>query len=288
VEAPEAVTYDASAGQNPQYGASLHYWLKTEPKGDVTLSILDAGGAVVRTVKGAKNVGVNRVWWNLRFEPTKEVRMRTSPLYAPEMTVGPEGRRSPDVGRVSLLAPPGNYTVKLSVGGQEFSQTLEVRKDPNSGGSEAEIAEQTKLLIDLQGDLNAAVEIVNAVEAVRGQLVSLRNLIGADTAKAAVNTAADSLDQKLVAVEETLVQLRVTGRGQDQIRWPIQTGGRLVYLANEVGGSDFAPTTQQREVAQVLKGEVQAARGRFELVMKEVTAFNAMLAERNVSGVIIR
>jgi len=288
VEAPEAVTYDASAGQNPQYGASLHYWLKTEPKGDVTVSIVDPGGAVVRTITGTKTAGVNRVWWNLRFEPTKEARMRTSPLYAPEITVGPEGRRSPDVGRVSLLAPPGNYTVKLSVGGQEFSQTLEVRKDPNSGGSEAEIAEQTKLLIDLQGDLNAAVEIVNAVEAVRGQLVSLRNLIGADTAKAAVNTAADSLDQKLVAVEETLVQLRVTGRGQDQIRWPIQTGGRLVYLANEVGGSDFAPTTQQREVAQVLKGEVQAARGRFEQVTKEVAAFNAMLAERKVSGVIIR
>jgi hypothetical protein len=177
---------------------------------------------------------------------------------------------------------------KLAVGGQEFSQPLEVRKDPNSGGSEAEITEQTKLLTDLQGDLNAAVEIVNAVEVVRGQLVSLRNLIGADTAKAAVKTAADSLDQKLVAVEETLVQLRVTGRGQDQIRWPIQTGGRLVYLANEVGGSDFAPTMQQREVAQVLKGEVQAARGRFEQVMKEVAAFNAMLAERKVSGVIIR
>jgi hypothetical protein len=214
--------------------------------------------------------------------------MRTSPLYAPEITVAPEGRRAPDVGRVSLLAPPGNYTVRLAVGGQEFSQKLEVRKDPNSGGSAAEIAEQAKLLTDIQGDLNAAVEMVNAIEAVRGQLVALRHLIGADTAKAAVKLAADSLDQKLVAVEETLVQPRVTGRGQDQIRWPIQTGGRLVYLANQIGSSDFAPTTQQREVAQVLKGEVQAARGRFEQAMKEVAAFNAMLAERKVGGIVVR
>ena len=32
---------DPTAGQNPPYGASINYYLRTPPAGDVTVSILD-------------------------------------------------------------------------------------------------------------------------------------------------------------------------------------------------------------------------------------------------------
>ena len=112
---PVAVDYDPTAGQNPPYGASINYYLKSVPSGDVKIRIEDAQGQIVRTLTGTKTVGINRVNWDLRGEQTKEVRLRTSPAYAPEVRNGNEGwRLAPDGARLSLLMPPGTYTVKLS------------------------------------------------------------------------------------------------------------------------------------------------------------------------------
>ena len=114
---PVTMPDDPSAGQNPPYGAAISYYLKSAPTGDVKLVIQDANGQTVRTINGTKNVGVNRVTWDLRTEQTKEVRLRTSPAYAPEIRNGAEGwRLAPDGPRSSVLMPPGNYTVKLTVG----------------------------------------------------------------------------------------------------------------------------------------------------------------------------
>src|SRR5262249_55222290 len=80
--------------------------------------------------------GINRFWWNLRSEPGTEMKLRTSPLYAPDVKVGPEGwRPASGANRLSLLAPPGTYTVTLTVGEAKLSQKLNVLKDPHSGGT---------------------------------------------------------------------------------------------------------------------------------------------------------
>jgi hypothetical protein len=109
-------------GQNPPYGAAINYYLKAAAR-DVSIKITDAQGQTVQTIRGTRTPGINRVWWNLRTENSKEIRLRTSPLYAPEVRVNNEGWRPlPEGGRMTVLAPPGSYTVKLSVDGQELSQ----------------------------------------------------------------------------------------------------------------------------------------------------------------------
>ena len=35
-------------------------------------------------------------------------------------------------------------------------------------------------------------------------------------------------------MEEELTQLRITGRGQDLIRYPVRIAGRLVFLSNDM------------------------------------------------------
>src|SRR4029450_5812614 len=122
-------TYDdPTVGENPKYGASINYYFKTAPQGNVTLSILDQKGEVVRTLTGTKSIGLNRTYWDLRSEPTKEVRMRASPMYAPKARPGPDGTRpAAAAGQNTMLMPPGAYTVKLSAGGRELSQSLVVR-----------------------------------------------------------------------------------------------------------------------------------------------------------------
>jgi photosystem II stability/assembly factor-like uncharacterized protein len=287
VEGPFAPWYDPSAGQNPPYGAAIDYWIKAESKDSVSLSIQD-GSTVVRTLKGTARPGLNRVWWDLRFEQSKEAKLRTAPRAAPDQAVPAEGRNAPDGARLALLAPPGTYTVKLTALGQEATQRLEVRKDPGSGGSEEEIRVQTALLTDIRADLDTVVGMVNSIEGTRSQLVALRNTLAADSGMAGIRSDADSLEQKLIGVEEALTQLKLTGRGQDDVRYPMKLMGRLSWLAEGIGGSDFAPTQQQREVQQLLRTEVRAARARLDaLLQKEVAGFNEKLRQRNVANIFI-
>ncbi|HSB53790.1 MAG TPA: hypothetical protein VLD58_05515, partial [Gemmatimonadales bacterium] len=213
VEPPFAVAHDPSAGSNPPTGASLSYWLKTDSKDSVSITISDGGGTVIRTMQGPAKAGVNRVWWDLRHENTKEARLRTAPLYAPELAPGPDGRTAPDGYRLNMLAPPGTYTVRLKAAGQDLSQKLELRKDPNSGGSEAEILAQTALLKEIAGQLDSVVTMINTIESVRGQLVGLKNTLAGDSTRKDLVAGADSLDKKLTGVEGELTQLLETGRG---------------------------------------------------------------------------
>jgi len=73
-EQPAAVSSDPTAGVNPPYGADINYYLKAAPKEkeEVKLVISDSSGKTVRTVDGKKEVGINRVWWDLRYEPTNK------------------------------------------------------------------------------------------------------------------------------------------------------------------------------------------------------------------------
>ncbi len=172
--------------------------------------------------------------------------------------------------------------MKLKVSGQESSEPLVVRKDPNSGGSEEEIQTQTKALVGLQGDLGAAVDVINRIELMRSQLQSLRALVPAD-----IRAAADSLEKRLSGVEDDLFDLRLTGRGQDDVRWPTKLAGQITYLAQGIASSDFAPAAQQNEVQQLLEGQLKTVRGRFAtLVNQDLAQLNALLKQRNIGNVV--
>ena len=283
ITSPNAMTDDPTAGQNPPYGAAINYWVKTAQTDSATITVVDASGQAVRTFKGPAKAGFNRAWWDLRNDQSKETKLRTPPAYAPDVPLGTGGTRpAPGLGRLSLLMPPGTYTVKLTVGGQEFSQPLVVRKDPNSGGSEEEIQAQLKVLTALQGDLNAVVDVINQIESVRSQLQGLRQVLPAE-----VRGGADSLDRKFSDVETDLHDVRLTGRGQDDVRWPTRLAGQIVYLAQGIASSDFAPTTQQLAVQQLLEDQLKVVRTRLDgLVNQDLAQFNARLRERNVGNVV--
>jgi hypothetical protein len=286
VELPMAAVYDPVSGQNPQYGATINYWLKSA-KDSVSITILDQSGKIVRTLRDLpKAAGINRTTWNLQLERSKEALVRTPPLYAPHVRAELAGRPSPSLGRVGLLALPGRYTVRLRVGEQELTQPLEVRRDPNTTSGEQDLQVQAALTAELQTELDRVVDMVNTIEAVRVQLATLKAIAPGDRA---VGAAADSLEQKFIAVEEQLTQLRVTGRGQDLIRYPAKTGEKLVYLINDIGSTDLAPTTSQREVGTVLQQRVRAARSELDQVInRDLEAFNRSLREKGLGGIVAK
>ncbi len=281
---PMAMPNDPSDGENPPIAAAINYWVGTPPDGEVTVRIENSAGETIRTLSGPAEVGINRIWWNFRSEPSTPVRLRTKPLYADWVDLGDDGWRSGG-GQITVLEPPGTYTVVLEVDGREQRQSLTVLKDPHSEGSEADIAEQVALVREMQADANDAAIVVNEIEWIRRQLDDLGDVLESRGETDLVDAAAE-LDGTLIATEERLMQLWTTGTGQDGVRWPIKALGRLTYLAGTVATADFPPSDQQREVYAVLKERLETAHAEYlALIENDVPAFNRMLQQRGLAPI---
>ncbi|MEO5568735.1 MAG: sialidase, partial [Gemmatimonadaceae bacterium] len=215
-EARWAIGEDLTAGDDPPYGASLNFWLKSDAKDSVTLTFTDAAGEVWRTMKVAGKAGVNRAWWDLMSDQAPQTKVRTPALHAPVKGIGYEAKPAPWIDRFAMLVPPGTYMVRLSAGAQTASQRLEVLKDPNYPASDSDIAADIAATKAVRADIHDAVDAINTVQAVRAQLQTLRDLLKDDPKAADLRAAADSLERKFIAQEEYLRQIRVTGRGQDR------------------------------------------------------------------------
>ena len=313
VENPEAVFYDPTAGRNPPYGAAINFYLKSklEEKDRLRLTITDARGKAVREIEchapkeGAAEPangsagedapceakpGINRFWWNLQFERGTEIKLRTSPLYAPDVKLGAEGwRAAPDASRLSLLAPPGTYTVTLTLGEENSSQNLKVLKDPHSTGTEGDIRTQTQFLSGLLDEMNGIAQSVNQIESIRAQVTELEKQLGTDDGAKAIAKVAEDLSGKLTNVEGKVLQLRQTGKGQDADRWPQMLASKIAYLAQQAGSSDFPPTTQQIAVGEELKKQAEQFEQEFQQIMAtDVASFNAVLREKKISNIIVK
>jgi photosystem II stability/assembly factor-like uncharacterized protein len=324
VAQPFGVFSDPTAGHNPPYGVPLNFYLKSKlaEKDRLRITISDASGKTVRDLEchapeldGAQRQrgggaaaagegeggpagprcearpGINRVWWDLRSEPSTEIRLRTPPIYVPDFPLGREGwRPAPWVNRISLLEPPGTYTLTLALGEEKSTQKLTVMKDPHSTGSEADIQAQLQLVSMLRDQMNVLAEGVNQVESVRAQIAALEKQLGTDDASKAIRKAADDLAEKLTAAEGKVLQLKATGRGQDDVRYTPMLVQKIGYLASQVASSaDFPPTQQQLEVGQQLKQQGGQSRQEMQqLLDKEVAAFNAMLREKNIANIIVK
>jgi photosystem II stability/assembly factor-like uncharacterized protein len=291
VTEPMIMFEDWTHGENPPFGAAINYWLGSEPEGDVEIRIADASGETIRTLNASRHVGINRLWWDFRGEPGTLIKLRTKPLYAdwypmPDQGWRPGGGGSFLGGGTAVLQPPGTYTVTLSVDGEDVgNQQLTVLKDPNSEGSLADIQAQTALVEEVVGELEDAAAIVNQIELIRRQLYDLKPVLSEGGDAEDLISGADELDAKLIEVEEQLLQLKNTG--PDGVRWPAMVIGRLRYLIGNVTNADFAPTDQQREVLEVLRGQLRDAGAQLEALLEgDVAAFNRMLQERGLTPVI--
>jgi photosystem II stability/assembly factor-like uncharacterized protein len=289
ITVPMAMFDDPSAGEDPPYGASLNYWLDTTVEGDVKLRISSTAGDVVRTLDGSKNEGINRVWWDLEGEPSTQIKLRTKPTYADWVELGPDGWREASLGRISILQPPGTYQVTLLVGDEEKgTQSLRVLKDPHSEGTEEDIRLQTEMVAALKADLNDAAESINEIEWIRKQLEDVQGLASEVGGNAeAIVASAEELSGTFLAVEEKIYQVKLTGTGQDRVRWPTKIAGRIAYLAGAVAVADFRPTDQHREVHEVLKGRLASAKQELQqLKDNDLPAFNRTLEENGLPKVV--
>ncbi len=290
---PMSMPDDPTEGRNAPYGADLTFWLKSVPpdsdRAGTKIVISDAAGKLVRTLDVGKTAvaGVNRVWWDLRMDPTAEITLRTKALYAPDSILAADNtRKFPTQASIAVLVPPGTYTVTLIAGGVERTSPLVVRKDPNTVGTDEDLAAQTKTMLSIRGNTNAVAKVINTAESVRAQLASWRTATG-NRADAEVKASAEALEKQIVEIEARMVNLTATGRGQDFLRTPGQMIDKLTHLADVVSYADFAPTESQLQVDAKLTQEIAHDREQMEGVLaRTLASFNAMLRERQLGAIV--
>lgn len=289
ITAPFAMFDDQSDGDNPPPGASINYWLSADAKDSLLITVKDASNNVVRKLYHHGKAGVNRLWWDLREDPSTEIVMRNKPLHAEWITLNDKrAMKAPSAPKgYAPLVIPGDYTITLKVGDKEYSQPLKVLKDPNSEGTDADIIAQKNALNEIKKDLSNAADVINQLEWLRRQAADLKS-ISEDQKNSEVTKAIETMEKKLIEVEGELIQLKITPQGQGAIRWPAQVVEKLEYLGGAIETADFAPADQHKEVQQVLEKRLQDSQTKFnQLLEKDLPAFQDLLKKNNFNGPII-
>jgi hypothetical protein len=270
--------------------AEIVYTVKTAPTEPVRVEILDADGAVIRTIEAPGRAGRNRIVWDLRYDSPKQVAFRTTPPDNPHIWEEPrfKGKDTRPVLHWGIegaqvtgpIVTPGRYGVRIRIGGQSFTRSIEVHKDPSIGASGADLLASTAMQIRIRDDMNAAADMVNNLEVLRRQI---EDDLKANVGKAEAERALHDIDEKLLAVELRLVS-RTEMHSDD--KWYVESYKvyqNLIWLNGVVnsgagdvaGGADDRPTDASIGVLDGLSKELNAARAAYRAaVERDVPAFN--------------
>ena len=107
--------------------AAIHFYLKDQPSGRVTIEVSSLDGEQSFTEEFAANQGINRYFWNLRMTPE-----------GGPQAAGRGGRGGGFGGRGfrGFRPPPvaaGTFRVRLTVDGRTYEGSVAVREDPDLG-----------------------------------------------------------------------------------------------------------------------------------------------------------
>ncbi|MBZ5703917.1 MAG: hypothetical protein LAN63_01025 [Acidobacteriia bacterium] len=281
-------------GDNPPNGAILDYYLKSAASTPITLEILDSEGVLVRRYASDDKVaavdekslqiplywihpmqplsataGMHRFVWDLHY---------TSPLPA-------SARRSRRSGVDGPWAPPGQYTVRLTVEGKAYTQPLALGMDPRVKATPADLEMQFKLA---QQSAMALAEVSLAFAQASGITEQVQRL----ELKTKDNP---TINQALVDFEHRLGQivgppflgygLPVTPLDTDQssLRHLVAT---FTELRAAVESADAAPTREQETALEKDKAALESTMAQWQqLLAHDLPSLNSQLKQVGMSEI---
>jgi hypothetical protein len=248
---------DEAAGTNPPDGAIINYMLGSAAR-QVTLEILDAAGKQIRRYSSTDSVespdaatapvpiywyrparalpataGMHRFMWDLHYQPIRGGGGGRGGL--PIAAVPHDTPPAPS----SPWAAPGQYTVKLTVDGESYTQPLTLKMDPRVTTPPAGLAQQFTLSKQLYDG-------VLAVQKAQDEIRALKDRANAQRGKAPDERALVALQSKLTALEGQSAGGFGGGRGAaaDGPETFASIAGTLNQLMGLLQGADVTPTTQ--------------------------------------------
>ena len=262
----------------------------------VNVTVLDAGGGVVRAMHMRGRAGINRVPWDIRYEPAPQVALRTLAPDNPHIFAEPRfnGKATRPVLhwgiepplRTGPIAAPGRYTVRLVVGGATWSQPFVIVRDTATTSVDADLVASTRAQLRVRDAMKEVAGMVNRIEVMRKQIADER---ASHSGAADISDALGRLDVAMLGVEYRLLS-RSDLQSDDKyfVEHP-SLYMRLVWLSGEIGsgagdvagGAEYRPTAQAMATLGRLETEVSAARRAYaDLMAGPLVAFNERMKGR--------
>jgi photosystem II stability/assembly factor-like uncharacterized protein len=166
--------------------AMVNFSLKSAPKEQVEIEILDPEGKTIRKLKAKAHAGINRVKWDMHYESPRLIALRTATSDNPHIWQEPRFRDADSrpithwgisPAEVGPMAAPGKYSVRLTVAGQTSTQPLTILPDPRISASEADIESSVKTQLRIRDDITRASDTFNQIEWLRKQIEVLEMML---------------------------------------------------------------------------------------------------------------
>ncbi len=260
-----------SSGQSPIYGASINYYLKEKSKDSVKLVVVDSKGEVLQELRAQNRPGVNRVWWDLRYDRYVLPALMTKPRGMDWVKLDAVGQRNMTIydldigpGMIAPLVLPGKYTVKLIIGDKTYEQPVTVVKDPHTTASMEDLKKQYEFGLGLYKSINNCMKMIGDMEKQRAHALS----IAKSTASQQDKALATRLEEELWETEGKVHDIYQTGARQDAFRNPIQLLERFLAISKETqaGGADFAPSDQHQIVFNKLNTQLEEVKKQYKAI----------------------
>ena len=271
-----AFLFESKDAYRRRTGFTAYYNLTDVPEDGIKLELLDSNGKVIQTFssKDDESVptkrGMNRFVWNLRYPAADAV---DDAFWFGGRNAGP-------------LAVPGTYQAKLTVGESTHTVSFEVKKDPRLETAQADFQEQFDLAIQIRDEITRLTDAIRRIRNVRGQVENLSGLLSEAGYEDDFAAAATSLNAKLTALEEKLMQTK-NEAGPDTSNFPPRLDSQLIRVSSLVNGSEHRPTDGDHARFDDLKIELDAYLEELQGVLDEdLVAFKNLLAEKSVTPVI--
>jgi hypothetical protein len=257
----------AASFSNPPRGASIYYFLKDKPKGDVKIEILNAEGTIVRTLTSVPREPDNSSD-NEDPEDLKKEALSTEPgVHKASWDLAWQGAAKIKGGKIDTGDPiegpravPGPYTVRLTVDGRTQNAPLRVVADPRGSAPQSALEAQLAHALRVRNDVSKLTGLVNDLRSVKDQLRARAKALDvrkseppvADLLKAsdAVIKKADTLEDRLHNPTAEVVYDILAMRGGTRLY------SRLVPLQMWAVEADGPPTAGMTQVLEVHEKEL--------------------------------
>ena len=179
--------------------------------------------------------------------------------------------------------------MQLSVGGQTYTASFELRKDPRVAATQADFEAQFDLLLRIRDKLSETHDAINGLRSIRQQVEDwARRVERVANGQAAetLSSAATGIKEKLTAIEEELIQSRARVQ-QDQLNFPSRLNAKLSALTSVVASGDGAPTQQSYDVFRDLTTRIdQQLMQLQQVIAADVAAFNTLIRQSDIPAIL--
>ena len=268
-------------GANPPDGVLIDFYLKAKPaKGQkVTITILDASGKAIREIQDRNpEPGINRVNWDLRYDPPVKLTPEQEEALAQGFFGG--GARGP-------VADPGTYTVKIALGDNSQTQNVKLESDPRVQISDADRAARHDAIMQLYALYKTGSEGERTMAGLKKSLddaLAAWRKPGAPKIPDEIRKQAEALQKKVNDLSPKFTAERGAGGAGGPLHYtPPPLPQRVGRLMAQLDGYSAAPTQPEKdEMAAVSQGLGQAMDALHALINTDLASLNKALNDAGV------